>query len=235
MGSIPAWAGEPAAELPRRGRRWVYPRVGGGTHAPSQSGQNSKGLSPRGRGNLDLSQLNTSLPGSIPAWAGEPYSAASTQKGAEVYPRVGGGTPLHLHRVHDIYGLSPRGGGTRQANRNFQHPTGLSPRGRGNLLHSMPLSAAQGSIPAWAGEPVATIGDYPLQWVYPRVGGGTVVSGSGPTEYRGLSPRGRGNPLPPLAIIPCSGSIPAWAGEPSTVYTFTVTRRVYPRVGGEPA
>ena len=48
----------------------------------------------------------------------------------------------------------------------------------------------------------------------------------------GLSPRGRGNhahlPMPRLR----QGSIPAWAGEPSSQPHNAGSGRVYPRVGG---
>ena len=193
MGSIPAWAGEPAAELPRRGRRWVYPRVGGGTHAPSQSGQNSKGLSPRGRGNLDLSQLNTSLPGSIPAWAGEPTSV-------QVLPPIVRRSIPAWAGAQNIKGLSPRGRGNAGVESNPRsipnvgpcRPKtdldGLSPRGRGNRnsacwttvyprVHQVTYSGSR-SIPAWAGEPTVRALHH---WhhaisVYPRVGGGTGIA-----------------------------------------------------------
>ena len=49
----------------------------------------------------------------------------------------------------------------------------------------------------------------------------------------GLSPRGRGNLTPSRARARWCGSIPAWAGKPtSNRSTFAVTA-VYPRVGGE--
>ena len=72
---------------------------------------------------------------------------------AMVYPRVGGGTSCE----HEPLGRLK----------------GLSPRGRGNLVHTLAHADAQGSIPAWAGEPAEedeTPADVP---VYPRVGGGT--------------------------------------------------------------
>ena len=50
--SIPACAGEPAATPPPTRRRWVYPRVCGGTLGVKISDRAGKGLSPRVRGNL---------------------------------------------------------------------------------------------------------------------------------------------------------------------------------------
>ena len=53
-GSIPAWAGEPSALLPFSQIYGVYPRVGGGTDFSPFLLAHSNGLSPRGRGNLNL-------------------------------------------------------------------------------------------------------------------------------------------------------------------------------------
>ena len=48
---------------------------------------------------------------------------------------------------------------------------GLSPRGRGNLAQQSESVAQEGSIPAWAGEPLEEAGYSLEQRVYPRVGG----------------------------------------------------------------
>ena len=50
------------------------------------------GLSPRGRGNPDAVIAEWTKVRSIPAWAGEPKSAALLFSTPSVYPRVGGGT-----------------------------------------------------------------------------------------------------------------------------------------------
>ena len=55
MGSIPAWAGEPANTLMALLPKSVYPRVGGGTLACCAVVCEERGLSPRGRGNPSLS------------------------------------------------------------------------------------------------------------------------------------------------------------------------------------
>ena len=92
--SIPAWAGEPVANVPSMAAVEVYPRVGGGTvgihilglaggqrSIPAWAGEpwTAKrggslfllhGLSPRGRGNRRIYVRCDD--GSIPAWAGEP-------------------------------------------------------------------------------------------------------------------------------------------------------------------
>ena len=111
-------------------------------------------------------------------------------------------------------------------------PLGLSPRGRGNRCGVGTLIRAIGSIPAWAGEPGTRRSGLTLRWVYPRVGGGTVLLRAWDGAAAGLSPRGRGNrtvAMSPPALI---GSIPAWAGEPSPPNSQDWQLWVYPRVGG---
>ena len=51
--------------------------------------------------------------GSIPAWAGEPFSWRSVRIFRGVYPRVGGGTNEFTAQDSVIVGLSPRGRGNR--------------------------------------------------------------------------------------------------------------------------
>ena len=166
------------------------------------------GLSPRGRGNLRRPRACPSPSGSIPAWAGEPIPIVPES----VYPRVGGGT---FHRRK----LVPAS-------------AGLSPRGRGNHVVAQDSAVDRGSIPAWAGEPVRSIARSYASSVYPRVGGGTHQFVNRTFDGVGLSPRGRGNlalTANPIGII---GSIPAWAGEPSTYRDSNEVTTVYPRVGG---
>ena len=71
-----------------------------------------------------------------------------------------------------------------------------------------------------------------MQWVYPRVGGGTLEGLVGTITRSGLSPRGRGNLLHGGHVPSCVGSIPAWAGEPVSSGKQGLDGRVYPRVGG---
>ena len=135
-GSIPAWAGEPRTNWSGSVLTTVYPRVGGGTSLSWTLSKRSKGLSPRGRGNRNRLAASPHRARSIPAWAGEPGLPTIPAAATWVYPRVGGGTDS----------------GTG----NHQPRGGLSPRGRGN--QRIPHTIGQGarSIPAWAGEPVAT-------------------------------------------------------------------------------
>ena len=86
--------------------------------------------------------------------------------------------------------------------------------------------------PAWAGKPSASGGWTFQRTVYPRVGGGTVTPPTPTTHALGLSPRGRGNRHSADSDHSCTGSIPAWAGEPSLRRLRPLMHWVYPRVGG---
>ena len=70
---------------------------------------------------------------------------------------------------------------------------GLSPRVRGNLWLNRVGVVAGGSIPACAGEPQVTYTILLFRRVYPRVCGGTAVTGTPMADTWGLSPRVRGN------------------------------------------
>ena len=191
--SIPAWAGETLALLRFLRQLAVYPRVGGGNWAAAFIVSNNRGLSPRGRGKPELSNLRIRRIGSIPAWAGETRRLDTGYGGNEVYPRVGGGNFC----VNAIVAVS----------------RGLSPRGRGKRLCYRCPALDTRSIPAWAGETSLHPNSGMPLWVYPRVGGGNVRLRAAQRSSPGLSPRGRGKRILAGANIRCRRSIPAWAGE----------------------
>ena len=119
------------------------------------------------------------------------------QKCQRVYPRVCGGTSAGSLSPTDRSGLSP------------------CVRGNPTLQDSVP--AVWRSIPACAGEPVShSAGGNPL-WVYPRVCGGTVYERKHAINGVGLSPRVRGNHPSSARPQRRSRSIPACAGEPTSV------------------
>lgn len=66
------------------------------------------------------------------------------------------------------------------------------------------------------------------------MGGGTIVAECRMLPGLGLSPRGRGNLRSIADAVRDRGSIPAWVGEPCSSRPERRSRRVYPRVGGEP-
>ena len=70
----------------------VYPRACGGTPPPCASGQHSRGLSPRLRGNRPGCRRMLPRRGSIPAPAGEPSMESPPPDESAVYPRACGGT-----------------------------------------------------------------------------------------------------------------------------------------------
>ena len=109
---------------------------------------------------------------------------------------------------------------------------GLSPRGRGNPGNQAGVVLGFRSIPAWAGEPSPGWPGTSPSRVYPRVGGGTQFDKYLYSSRTGLSPRGRGNPSYWDISPSWSGSIPAWAGEPSFGKSVRYCLSVYPRVGG---
>ena len=213
--SIPACAGEPIILSPV-GRRWrVYPRVCGGTSALEMSRLYSCGLSPRVRGNPSSIASSRTLPGSIPACAGEPSQYPHRRYAGEVYPRVCGGTVVvRQSRVSE---------------------GGLSPRVRGNHYCRKPQRAAARSIPACAGEPVAGDVSGAGSRVYPRVCGGTSLTRSPAVAAQGLSPRVRGNRIHGRRKRSCWRSIPACAGEPAAgSRTAHSGGGLSPRVRGNP-
>ena len=112
QGSIPAWAGEPPFTAHTSLVTEVYPRVGGGTGKSHSTGHSVIGLSPRGRGNRDPGEAGGRRRGSIPAWAGEPWTQCWPAPSGWVYPRVGGETPRPGQLDANLDGLSPRGRGT---------------------------------------------------------------------------------------------------------------------------
>ena len=130
----------------------------------------------------------------------------------KVYPRVCGGTFIDkLHR---------------------SRRDGLSPRVRGNPAWAVRVGAGLWSIPACAGEPGRISMSFRQSKVYPRVCGGTYPTMTNWMEWRGLSPRVRGNLRRGLREPGRTGSIPACAGEPVSMKAGLGGRRVYPRVCG---
>ena len=211
-GSIPACAGEPKSSGRSSWIARVYPRVCGGTYRSINSQTNSRGLSPRVRGNPPRPSRGQAPPRSIPACAGEPAYPYSSSAAAVVYPRVCGGTNYlgFMAAIDD----------------------GLSPRVRGNLPYRHPSARRGGSIPACAGEPQGNPQSLRSSIVYPRVCGGTALAFGLPILLLGLSPRVRGNRTHGRAVHPRRWSIPACAGEPTIRRSASPPMRVYPRVCG---
>ena len=150
--SIPARAGETVAWEGYPVYNPVYPRTGGGNSGKGGGGIVPEGLSPHGRGKPGVRLDEVHRLRSIPARAGETPHADRADQEQAVYPRTGGG---------NSGGLS---GGTTTR--------GLSPHGRGKRPRNSPLPPPYRSIPARAGETVATPAYPAPDRVYPRTGGG---------------------------------------------------------------
>ena len=190
----------------------VYPRVYGGTGCAGSAAWISEGLSPRVRGN-HLPRFGRASPrGSIPACTGEPLASRVRTCRVWVYPRVYGGTQ----------GARVRG----------DVQEGLSPRVRGNPDSRQRQTSHGRSIPACTGEPIRAEKQVKMSGVYPRVYGGTPVSGPSMDAWTGLSPRVRGNPWECSDAETRSRSIPACTGEPRGSQSSHCCIRVYPRVYG---
>ena len=86
---------------------------------------------------------------------------------------------------------------------------------RGNLPAPRKGVIAQGSIPAYAGEPEVDPAPPKRLGVYPRVCGGTHCGLPPGSSIDGLSPRMRGNRPSCASLRAIRGSIPAYAGEPN--------------------
>ena len=164
------------------------------------------------RGNLNGCEFFPDTLGSIPALAGEPFSAARTEMVQRVYPRACGGTLPEAITALQAQGLSPR------------------LRGNRNLRGSEPL--CKRSIPALAGEPISNRKGWKEREVYPRACGGTTNTRTGAYRPCGLSPRLRGNPVAAYQNRCLCGSIPALAGEPKLKTLAANPIPVYPRACG---
>ena len=124
------------------------------------------------------------------------------------------------------------GGGTPRWNERALQLEGPSPRGRGNQRKWPGGTLLDGTIPAWAGEPLACQGTPHRQWDHPRVGGGTASALYRTMNLMGPSPRGRGNRAPVRGMRSPLRTIPAWAGEPFPSLTHRRRPPDHPRVGG---
>ena len=111
--SIPACAGEPSSSFPKPPMSRVYPRVCGGTRTLNNHLRYEEGLSPRVRGNRQMSIRPRGPTRSIPACAGEPASWSGLSSIDRVYPRVCGGTSFNGTGPYRQRGLSPRVRGNR--------------------------------------------------------------------------------------------------------------------------
>ena len=173
------------------------------------------------------------LQGPIPADAGEPAYRSPATAAGRAYPRGRGGT-LHSVNVRPPQVRAyPRGrGGTWTGVTVTSGYGGLSPRTRGNRQARADALGLSGPIPADAGEPRRAWPCSRLHRAYPRGRGGTCHRLQGRSSIQGLSPRTRGNLATQVRREPCTGPIPADAGEPRAILRPTPRTGAYPRGRG---
>ena len=134
--SIPARAGEPVSMASELRLAMVYPRPCGGAGVVSRQVAGLPGLSPPVRGSLTIGGTKGGRERSIPARAGEPHPCISQYRTVGVYPRPCGGAMSTVTKEWAVCGLSP--------------PV------RGSRIRRDRPDGGRRSIPARAGEPLAT-------------------------------------------------------------------------------
>ena len=137
-GLSPRGRGNPTLDPTECWLPWVYPRVGGGTVSVTSPPHQLPGSIPAWAGEPSaLEESHDANERSIPAWAGEPdHRPAGPPMQYRVYPRVGGGTSVPTGITSMIVGSIPAWAGEPCSLRTTARDilTGLSPRGRGNRL-----------------------------------------------------------------------------------------------------
>ncbi len=131
---------------------------------------------------------------------------------AGVYPRLRGGSDARY-----IFWAAHRG---------------LSPPTRGIRCALHLLGGAQGSIPAYAGDPRMQPAVLARGSVYPRLRGGSTFPRLFGIRIAGLSPPTRGIRLCWRQGSGAGGSIPAYAGDPAHTCPCQREPKVYPRLRG---
>ena len=170
------------------------------------------GLSPRVRGSLPKSLLNSKHLRSIPTCTGQPPQPSCRACACSVYPHVCGADACV--EMHLMYWM------------------GLSPRVRGRIS-GLGLDVARlGSIPTCAGQTLMAVTLVPVTMVYPHVCGADDTLPVSTTSIGGLSPRVRGRPRRQAYAHQRRGSIPACAGQTLSLLLIIHLHAVYPRVCG---
>ena len=212
LGSIPAHAGETLLSPARLPAQGVDPRACGGDPASGPAKNIHGGRSPCIRGRLFRLQPGTLCVRSIPAHAGETQRFEVPRRGGKVDPRACGGDRPRPNR-----GLGK---------------WGRSPRMRGRLVCLCGDARVPGSIPAHAGETRGSSSTRLPAGVDPRACGGDPQTPSFRRPLPGRSPRMRGRLINIVPYRAVPGSIPAHAGETSSVHGNQAHEEVDPRACG---
>ncbi len=211
-GSIPAYAGQPPCPAARRRPSGVHPRIRGAARLPVVDVRRHQGPSPHTRGSLaDWLNAATTF-GSIPAYAGQPINESLNSGDGRVHPRIRGAAIT--------YASVPSG------------TQGPSPHTRGSLPRGSRFGECPGSIPAYAGQPLALPVEERPRRVHPRIRGAARQREGQGCQEPGPSPHTRGSPSKNRRYTRASGSIPAYAGQPAARRRRSARRRVHPRIRG---
>ena len=190
----------------------AYPRSRGATEVAVHRLDGLQGLSPLARGNPAGLLQRYSLPGPIPARAGQPNDGCAGCGAARAYPRSRGATVSALRCGRLRWGLSPLARGNRT----------------GDRKHAIP----PGPIPARAGQPLSSSRMLGASWAYPRSRGATGATRAMMDNSGGLSPLARGNHRKQQEFHALGGPIPARAGQPHRFRGVSPVRGAYPRSRG---
>ena len=171
-GIIPAYAGNTVVERAIGVPAGDHPRVCGEHVTGGASGAYAPGSSPRMRGTPVTASRHDTLPGIIPAYAGNTKSPFLSPLWAGDHPRVCG--------EHT------------KVTSGSQHSLGSSPRMRGTRHLPQPAIEQQGIIPAYAGNTLAGLRHERVHRDHPRVCGEHQIPVHERVQREGSSPRMRG-------------------------------------------
>ena len=133
------------------------------------------GPSPRGCGNLYLSQLPSAQQRAIPTWVGKSHRITPRNQSKSGHPHVGGEIQFGRGALNLVGGPSPRGWG--------------------NLLVLIFLDSEFRAIPTWVGKSGMHGTTQAQKSGHPHVGGEIFSFWSSCSWWAGPSPRGWGNPV----------------------------------------
>ena len=212
QGPIPARAGQPTRASISAAFSWAYPRSRGATELTTRPQAGQLGLSPLARGNHDVGREEETLPGPIPARAGQPTWSSPACRTSRAYPRSRGATgePTFAREAYE----------------------GLSPLARGNLLPNRPALKRLRPIPARAGQPCGVWSVIRAGRAYPRSRGATWRERREAVSWLGLSPLARGNRRQRGRRRRRQRPIPARAGQPRGRGRGRAPWGAYPRSRG---
>ena len=211
--SIPACAGNTRSRARNSAIKAVHPRMRG-EHTPvvHVAGVGT-GPSPHARGTLLRCARRLRKARSIPACAGNTFSAARRSNAITVHPRMRGEHGVAFRMLRGVGGPSPHARGTRR-------------RVRAGLAQAR-------SIPACAGNTSAPAGSFSTKAVHPRMRGEHRIRARGDTPNAGPSPHARGTPFRQGVLAVVVRSIPACAGNTPGCAPSQTSDPVHPRMRGE--